>query len=275
MVKQMHPVVTKEFTRRLEQAEINALTSRLTAVMEQEGNPVGVEIRHFGHATAFTARNIPGPSFNTVKGLRHEDLDIIDDMIAYYEDIQIPCRIEITPGHSSPELLASLTHRGFAQTDFHTVLYGVPYQEEKGQKPTIQIRRLASDEFDVFAHIYVRGFRMPDVVKEGVKRNNAVLYDRDGWHFYVASVHNEPAAVGVLHIEDQIATLAAAATLPKFRTRGCHQSLIRLRIRQAFFSRCEWVTGQASFGSKSQNNMERSGMNIAYTKAIWEKADTE
>ena len=34
---------------------------------------------------------------------------------------------------------------------------------------------------------------------------------------------------------------------------------------------CELIVGQARFGSISQNNMERAGMKIAYTKAIWTK----
>ncbi|MFT4416410.1 GNAT family N-acetyltransferase [Fredinandcohnia humi] len=263
-------VVTKQFAQRLEQSEIDTLFSRLKAIKAIDGNPMKVDIQQFGHATAFSAKNIPGPSFNTVKGLKEGDEEYIDSIIDFYRQKEIPVRFEVTPGHSSPKLLAYLSEKGFYQTDFHTTLF---QSFSKGchlsSNSEISIRRLNDDEFDLFAEIYVKGFQMPAFVKDGVAQNNKVLSSNENWSFYLASVENEPAGIGVLFCKNKVATLAAAVTVPTFRNRGVQQSLLKHRMNQAILNDCELLVGQARFGSVSQNNMERVGMKIAYTKAIW------
>jgi GNAT superfamily N-acetyltransferase len=126
-------------------------------------------------------------------------------------------------------------------------------------------------EASTYADIYIQGFQMPAYLKDGVAQNNEVLIDHDQWTFYLASVNGEPAGIGVMFIKDRIATLAAAATLPSHRNRGIQRALIQQRIHQAYREECSLLVGQAKFGSVSQNNMERSGFCIAYTKGIWVK----
>ena len=102
-----------------------------------------------------------------------------------------------------------------------------------------------------------------------VKITNQVLFGKPGWHFYIATIEDTPAGIGVLYMNQGIASLAASATLPDYQQRGCHTLLIQKRIHTAFESQCKLFVGQTRFGSTSQNNMERCGMNIVYTKSIW------
>lgn len=269
----MSVVVNKELAERLENSEIDTLTSRLTEIQKIEGNPLGVEIQRFGNATAFSVKNIPGPSFNTVKGLQEDDEKQIDKIIDFYKQKEIPVRFELTPAHASSELLTCLNKAGFYQHDFHTTLYA-PLSNEvetnyESTEQKITIRKLKRNEFDTYAEIYIKGFQMPEFLKSGVAQNNEILYDIENWTFYLASYENEPAGIGALFIKDEIATLAAAATLPNKRNRGIQSALIKHRIYQACLQKCSFIVGQAKFGSVSQNNMERAGMSIAYTKAIW------
>jgi GNAT superfamily N-acetyltransferase len=112
---------------------------------------------------------------------------------------------------------------------------------------------------------------MPAFLKNGVAQNNEILYDNKNWTFFLASYENMPAGIGVLFIKDRIATLAAAATIPELRNIGIQSALLKHRIHQAKLQECDLIVGQAKFGSVSQNNMERVGLKIAYTKAIWIK----
>ena len=112
---------------------------------------------------------------------------------------------------------------------------------------------------------------MPAFLKSGVAQNNEVLYNIKNWKFYLASYQKEPAGIGALFIKDGIATLAAAATLLNIRNKGIHSALLKQRIYQANLQKCDLIVGQAKFGSVSQNNMERVGLSIAYTKEIWIK----
>lgn len=267
----MMGMVNRKLAVELENSEIDALHSRLNAIQEIEGNPMGVEMKRFGNATAFSCKNIPGPAFNTVKGLNSEDKGFLEEILDFYRQKEIPVRFEVTPAHTSTELLHQLHRLGFYQSDFHTTLY-IPISEVSApEDDSISIRKMEKHEASTYADIYVQGFQMPAFLKDGVAQNNEVLFDHDQWTFYLASVDGEPAGIGVVFINDRIATLAAAATLPSFRNRGIQRALIQERIHQAYREECSLVVGQAKFGSVSQNNMERAGMRIGYTKAIWVK----
>ncbi|KEK23200.1 acetyltransferase [Bacillus gaemokensis] len=265
----MNPTITLHSAKQIEQAEIDMLSARLLAVQTMKGNPMQIEIRHFGAAMAFSSKIISGPAFNTVKGITFTSTMEIDEIISYYKTLGIPCRFEIPPAHASPELFHYLHEKGFYQSDFHTALYGLPKSYPTLHSQEFSIRKLEEDEFDIFADIYIRGFGMPEFTREGVCQNNQVLFDKPGWHFYIATIANIPAGIGVLYMNQGIASLTASATLPDFQRRGCHTLLIQKRIHTAFESHCTLLVGQARFGSVSQNNMVRCGMNIAYTKSIW------
>ncbi|WP_153462795.1 GNAT family N-acetyltransferase [Sediminibacillus terrae] len=264
-------IMTEELADRIEQAEISCLHSRLSAIKRIEGNPMEIELKCFGHATCFSAAGIPGPSFNTVKGLEDSDVRLLDQIIEFYEQRGIPVRWELTPAHVSRQLLTPLSEKGYYHSDFHTSLYVsvssvVTDEKEDGD---VVVRRLKSDEFDIFASIYADSFDMPEALKPAIKANNQVLEIDSNWLFYLATVDEKPAGIAVLYIEEAIAVLAAAATLPEFRRKGIHKAMINKRAIAAKSRNCRLLVGQAGFGSASMRNMERAGMKVAFTKAIW------
>lgn len=267
----MSTIMTPNTAQEIENAEINMLSSRLEALQAIKENPMQVQIEQFGSATAFSSKVIAGPAFNTIKGITNTTQ--IDEIISYYQLLQIPCRFEITPAQGTAELFQYLSEKGFYQSSFHTALYSTPREDPSLLPSNISVRKLKKNEFDVFADIYVRGFNMPSFTKDGVRQNNEILYDKPGWHFFIAEIQNTPVSIGVLYINKGVASLAASATLPEFQRKGCHTALIQKRIETAIESNCHLIVGQARFGSSSQNNMERAHMKIAYTKSIWTAKD--
>ncbi|KAB2439498.1 GNAT family N-acetyltransferase [Bacillus luti] len=267
----MNTIMTVNAAQEIERAEINMLSSRLEALQAIKENPMQVQIKQFGSATAFSSKVIVGPAFNTVKGIKNTAQ--VDEIISYYQSLQIPCRFEITPAQGTAELFQYLSEKGFYQSSFHASLYSTPREDPSLLPSTISVRQLKENEFDIFADIYVRGFNMPSFTKDGIHQNNEILYNTPGWHFFIAEVQNTPAGIGVLYINNGIASLAASATLPEFQRKGCHTALIQKRIEKAIATNCHLIVGQARFGSSSQNNMERAHMKIAYTKSIWTAKD--
>lgn len=266
----MKLVMKTDLAVRLDQAETDVLHSRLTAIQNRDGNPMGVEIKRIGRTTAFTANNMPGPAFNLVKGFSESDAEVLDQLIDFYQEKRIPVRLEITPSNGSSELLKLLHQKGFYQCDFHTTLYAETSSlEDTPIHADIDIRRMQRSDFHLFGELYTKGFGLPGFLSQGIAENNEVLYNNKNWFFYLALVNNESAGIGVVYIEERTASLAAAAVLPAFRNRGVHGALIQARIYQAITNNSELVTGQARFGSVSQNNMEKAGLKIGYTKAIW------
>ncbi|EEL69709.1 GNAT family N-acetyltransferase [Bacillus mycoides] len=269
----MSTIMTLDTASEIENAEIDMLSSRLEALQALSGNPMQIQIKKFGSATAFSSKVITGPAFNTVKGITFINTDELDVIISHYQSLQIPCRFEITPAQGTTELFQYLSQKGFYQSSFHTALYSIPREDSSLLPSSISVRKLKENEFDIFADIYVRGFNMPPFTKDGVRQNNEILYNKPGWHFFISEVQNIPAGIGVLYVNKGIASLAASATLPEFQRKGCHTALIQKRIETAIATDCHLIVGQARFGSGSQNNMERAHLKIAYTKSIWTVKD--
>ncbi|KMJ57219.1 acetyltransferase [Bacillus sp. LL01] len=267
-------ILTKNRMKIVEHTEIEAVEDRLMRVRGLNDNAMGVDLKRFGNAVAFSVKNIPGPSFNTVKGISEENLGDLDEIIEFYSEKGIPARFEVTPSNASADLFRKLSTLGFFQSGFHTALYRSLSSDESpiaGVGNTIQIEEISLVDFDIFGDLYTKGFGMPGAFKNFVTQNNKILAESDHWVFYMASVEGNPAGVGVLFQKNAVATLAASATVPAFRNKGVQPALIQKRIQQAVDAGCEYVIGQAAYGSVSQKNMERAGLKVAYTNAIWEK----
>lgn len=226
----MSTIMTVNTAQEIENAEIHMLSSRLEALQTISGNPMQVQLKKFGSATAFSSKIIAGPTFNTVKGIAFTNTDEIDEIISYYQSLQIPCRFEITPAQGATELFQYLSQKDFYQSSFHTALYSLPREDSSLLPSNISVRQLKENEFDIFADIYVRGFNMPFFTKYGVHQNNEILYNKSGWHFFITEVQNTPASIGVLYINKGVASLAASATLPEFQRKGCHTVLNPIAI---------------------------------------------
>ncbi|KPB05944.1 GNAT family N-acetyltransferase [Bacillus sp. CHD6a] len=267
-------ILTKDQLEIVEQSEIDALEDRLLRVASINENAMGVELKRYGNAVAFSVKSIPGPSFNTVKGISGENIEDLDDIVEFYSSKGIPPRFEVTPGNASTDLFRKFSSLGFFQSGFHTALYRPLSIEERTDmraESAIQIEEISLANFDIFGELYTKGFGMPVAFKDYVTANNKVLAESDNWIFYLAHVGGEPVGIAVLFIKNDVATLAASATLPEFRNKGVQTALIQERMQQAANAGCRYLVGQAAFGSVSQMNMERAGLKIAYTNAVWEK----
>ena len=269
----MEQIVTKELAKWIEAIEIDAIYSRLSRIERVTDNPMGVEMRKYGNATVFTVQNIPGPAFNKVKGMTDEDLPFLNDIVDFYNAKGIPARFEITPAHATSTLYSALKNYGYYHTNFLSNLYADPKQLSiyENENQSIAIREFMADEFDLFADLYLEAFEMPTFLQRDIANNNKVLHGSLEWKFYLACYRDKPAGLGVLFIGEKGAYLAAAGTIPAYRNKGIQKALIQYRIKEAKQRNCPFITGQASFGTSSQNNMERAGLKIAYTKSVWNK----
>lgn len=260
-----------EFAELLEKSEADYMTGRMIAMQERPGNPMGIEMAEFGGATAFYSKAMPWPQFNTVKGIGPEELPIIDEILEFYASRGGKCQFEIIPTKANKELMQALHERSYYQSDFHAALY-----RETGELNTcrhaVTVRVLTEDEVDVYAEIHCLGTGLPVSGKHHVAANNKVLFNRKGWKFYVGFVHDVPAGVGVMYMNQGQASLTFATTLHEFRQHGVQQALIERRIKDAGMNHCGLVIGQAAYASTSYRNMQRSGMKLGYTRATWIRA---
>jgi GNAT superfamily N-acetyltransferase len=124
-------------------------------------------------------------------------------------------------------------------------------------------------EPEEFAQVYAAGFGFPAARQAGMAVSIAVLAGRAETSFYRARLGPRTAGVGLLFGSGGVGYLATAATLPEFRGRGVQTALIRHRLAAARDRGCDLVAGHAAAGSTSQRTMERCGLRLAFTKALW------
>lgn len=253
----------------LEKSEINYMVDRMTAIKEREGNPEGVEIQSFGDCIAFYSKTMPWGQFNNVKGRINED--VIEDITNFYHERGRNFEIQVIPNKINQEAMKLFHDKGFYQSGFHTTLYCEPRSIALSKNHDLQIRELQEHELDTYAEIHCLGTGLSLDGKKYVAANNWVLYSRPGWHYYLALDKDEPVAVAVMYIEDHVASLTFATTLPEYRNRGFQTNLLLRRIHDAFKKKCELVVSQCAYGSQSHRNMDKVGMKMGYTRSTWTK----
>lgn len=267
------PPITPELVERLEALQTVHMTSRLGCIAEAPGNPGRMEIRQFGHSTAFRMAGAGGWEYpNYCDGAEVSELDRI---IAYYQETGIPPRFELSPAELTPELGLALQQRGFHHSRSHTVLYGVPVAQPPAAPANVTVDEVTSAaDLETFLDVTLAAFGMKPGATEGAKVNQRRWLHRPGWTLFLARIGGRPAGGAVLYVHDRIGYLAYAGTPEEFRGRGCQAALIHARIARAAALGCEYVAGAAAFGSPSQRNQQRAGLQVAYLQSVWKSPPT-
>ncbi|GLX67589.1 N-acetyltransferase [Paenibacillus glycanilyticus] len=263
------PVLTKELAERLEQSEVDYMTSRVLAIQEREGNPMGAEVQTFGGATALYVKEMPWGTFNAVKGMSEQEIGLTDEIVQFYRERNRSFQLEIIPSKASNDLLSCLSNSGFRQTGFHSTLYGMPTPTKPSNPAGVTIREMDAEDFELYGQLHCLGTGLNLEGASYVADNNKVLYGRPGWKFFIGYVDGQAAGVAVMYMDNEIASLTFAATVPAFRKRGLQTAFLHQRMYEAALAGCELVVGQAAYASVSQNNMERAGLRLGYTRATW------
>jgi ribosomal protein S18 acetylase RimI-like enzyme len=232
------------------------------------GNPARVTIRRFGGAVALACELLPDLDFvNTVHGLEPEDAGRVDDVTAFYRGLGLRAWAEVAPAADVELLMARMTAAGWAQTGFWASFHG-PALADPAPAGVEVVEAREADMAD-FARIHLDGHEVPAENRSPDEAAVRAWYGRPGWRLYLALVDGAPAASAALTVDGGLGYLANAATLPAMRGRGCQTALLARRITDAAAAGCDTVASLAEFGSASQRNLERAGLRVAFTQAVW------
>lgn len=260
------PAASVALSRRLMQVNIAYTIARMRVIEKRSGQPVG--IRWFGDAVALLAPQVPSPAFNAVVGLREGQENLVAEIDDWYRENKMRPRFAIAPGDHSAGLGKALAERGFAMTEFDTVLYGLP--PDKAAPTGAAIAQVDSPALlEEFLDTLLIGWAIPQEHHEGAKSNMRGWLDVADWRLYLARIDGKPAAAAKLFLHDGVGYFADAATRPEFRGRGLQTALLCHRAAAAAQAGAELTYSQAAFGSTSHRNMERIGLRVLSTRAIW------
>lgn len=264
--------VTPDLVRKLKQIDINYTESRLRGVQQQPGNPFGIAIERFGSVTAFLSPGLPEPFHNRVVGLTADSADRIEEIVACYRARGIRCRFDLFPGDLTPAIAQQLAGQGLMHMGFRSILYGapVPLPDWHCIHDDVEVQEVTTPEdFEAFQNVTFEGFGFPPP-KWSVERTNTRFWlGCPGWHLFLARIGGVPSSAGVLFIKDDVGYLASTTTVPDQRGKGGQSAVIHRRLQYAAERHCAIVASQTMFLSVSQRNLERFGLRLACTKAVW------
>lgn len=262
-----------ELARRIEHAEAALMDAAVRAAERR-----GAEAFALPLAGAVAAYAEPGAPFNKVAGLGFAgvpaaaDLDRVEQA---YAGRGAPTVIELS-SLADPQILELLAGRGYRVLAFEDVLGRALDGVAQPVPDGIDVRLARDDEIDGWVDVVVEGFAHPDA--EGVPspeefpRDVIERAERDfaaaGVAPYLALRDDQIAGGGSLRITDRVAQLAGAATAPAHRRRGVQTALLQVRLRDAAAAGADIAVVTTSPGSKSQQNVQRSGFYLLYTRAI-------
>ncbi|MEP7022959.1 MAG: GNAT family N-acetyltransferase [Actinomycetota bacterium] len=266
---------------RIERAEADLVTRASQSAQRRSAGASGAATTGFvtplaGGVASFAEEDSP---FNKVAGLGFGGVPAaaeLDEIERAFAARGAPVQVELA--HlADPEIGVALTRRGYRLESFENVLGmplgGVP---RPLQPPGIEIRPSGEEELGPWLDVVVDASAHPDTQGipwlEEFPREALAWAEQDlmaaGAQRYSA-LHDGVLAGGAgLRLAGGIAQLTGAATAPAHRRRGIQSALLAARLADAAAAGCDVAVVITQPGSKSQQNVQRQGFDLLYTRAV-------
>lgn len=261
---------------RIEAAECSLVTDSAAAIAKRV--EADVFVREVGKGVvAYTG---PGSPLNKLIGigfggpLYKAELEAIELEFARRA---APLQVEVST-LADPQVAARLTERGYVLRGFENVLgRALGAQDSNISRTEIAVSRADDERDEDWLDAIVTGFATPDTqgvaAHESFPRELLEQVFRDvgsapGFLRWLAHLDGEVAGGGSSRLSGGIAQLCGAATLPRFRRRGVQGALLSSRLRHATDQGCDVAVITAMPGSKSQQNAQRQGFGLLYSRAV-------
>ena len=177
-------------------------------------------------------------------------------------------QVDVCP-FADPSLIDGLRQRGYRLGRFQSVLIcPLPGSLSNATASDVIVNRAGLDDIEVWLRTVAQGFAGLD---DPPATDGAMLlpnfHSRNGVS-YLAWLDGQPAGGGSMFLHDGVVELGGASTRMQFRRRGVQTALLQRRMADAHAAGCDMAMVITSPGSNSQRNIERHGLQLAYTKAV-------
>ncbi|MDT7579337.1 MAG: hypothetical protein QOK35_601 [Pseudonocardiales bacterium] len=260
---------------RIERADVQLVAAASAAAHRRREDGAGFLIPLAGGVASFAEEGSP---FNKVAGLGFggvPDPATLDEVERAYAACGAPVQVEL-PHLADPAIGALLTGRGYRLESFENVLgRALGDEPERVVPPGVEVRRSGDDEFDAWLEVQADAAARPDT--EGVPwheefpRDVYLRAERDSAaevQRYAALWDGVLAGGAGLRLAEGVAQFAGAGTAPPYRRRGIQAALLAARIADATAAGCDVAVIVTQPGSKSQQNAQRRGFDLLYTRAV-------
>jgi ribosomal protein S18 acetylase RimI-like enzyme len=226
----------------------------------------------------------PGSPFNKVAGLGFDGVpatEFFDTLERDFADRQAPLQFEVS-SLADPDVVQTLTRRGYRLVGFENVL-GLRVHARMAQSLAegpgeVTVGTASVAEASTWIDTVVTGFLHPDVFDgppshESISRDvlDRIFSDTvaaPGFERFLARRGDVVAGGASFRLQEGVAQLNGAATLPAHRRQGVQTALLRHRLAEAARRDADVAVVTTQPGSKSQENVQRAGFSLLYVRAI-------
>lgn len=266
---------------RIEEAEVDLLREGAAAAVRHRPQADVFSRSIAGGLAAFTAEGSP---FNKLAGLGfagpvdEAELDVVEQAFAR---LGTPLQIELS-SLAEPTIAPLLSRRGYSLVGFENVLgLELPPRQPPRKSSEVEVSTSSEEELETWIDVVVTGFATPDeqgvpsqesFPRESLERDMGEMASTAGFVRYLARREGQLAGGGGMRVHGGIVQLCGAATLPTHRRHGVQSSLLATRLDRASAAGCELAVVTTQPGSKSQENVQRQGFALLYTRAVLVRA---
>lgn len=260
---------------RIEAAEAELISALSRATQARTGTGAGFVDKIGGGIASFAEPDSP---YNKVAGVGFAGVPDAAEwqaVEAAFAERGAPTSVELA--HlADPGIAPLLSDRGYRLEGFENVLgYDLSAAPEPLRPAGIEVRRSGPEEFEDWLAVVVEATlhqdsegipwleEFPRSILENAQRDSAAA----GLTRYVALRDGVIAGGAELTLAGGIAQFAGAATAPEHRRRGVQSALLAARLVDAAAAGCEVAVITTQPGSKSQQNSQRRGFDLLYTRA--------
>jgi GNAT superfamily N-acetyltransferase len=273
----MSITATTSLARRIDHCELSMVTgmaeaARAARVEDVQVWPVA------GGAAVLAA---PGSPLNKVIGVGFGDPGDPEDWARIegeHDRRQVRVQVECST-LADPRLAGMLTTRGYRLVGFENVLARRLADDITPAIATdASVFPVSEADAALWNDTVITGFLQPDVFdgppshesfdRSMLERTYELLGAIPGFVRMIAHRQRHVAGGGALYTHEGIALMCGASTLPAHRRRGVQSALLHARLAQARSVGCELAVVTTQPGSKSQENVQKVGFELIYSRAI-------
>ena len=260
---------------RIERVETELIAGSSEAARRRAG-AAGFVIGVAGGVASFAGEGSP---YNKVAGLGFggvPDASALDEIERAFAAAGAPVQVELA--HlGDPAILAVLAARGYQLESFENVLgRALAGEPERVTPPGVEVRLSTEDEAETWLDVVAEGSAHPDAQgvpwHEEFSREAIIEAERDsiavGCVRYAALRDGIIVGGATMRTAEGVAQLTGAATVPAHRRRGVQTALLSARLADAAAAGCDVAVITVQPGSKSQQNAQRQGFDLLYTRAV-------
>lgn len=270
-----YPLANLDLARRLERTEGLACASFVEARAQHQPGSGAVWTEVAGTYAMFDG--VGSPITQTFGlGLFGEITDAhLEQLEAFFRERGSDVFHEVSPLAGVP-LLAMLVKRGYQPVEVSNVLFrptALPVVADAGFPSRVQVRQITPDEADLWARISTEGWvsEVPELAEFMLDMGQITARNTRS-ALFLAEIDGQPISAGALNLGDGVALMGGASTIPAGRRQGGQRALFEARLRFATEQGYPLAMVVTEPGSTSQQNAERQGFRIAYTRTKWHLA---